>query len=451
MRYLVRLFSSLRMAIVLLILLAGASVIGTLIPQGLSAAEYAARYGRMGRLIVGLQMNQLYGSVLFLGLLAVFAANIGVCTFTRLSPRLRRVFKPRVETCPESLLSSAAKDRFQKDLSPDASRREVLMALSAHHYRTKELLKDNRIFLLARKKTAGWLGADIVHTGLLVIIAGGLISGLSGFKAELPLREGQIRQVPRAAFEVRLDKFDTELYPDGNVRDWKSTLTILEGGAPVRTKAVEVNHPLSHGGFKFYQSSYGRDWENPVIEMLVKKKSDPSFSRLLVLKVGEKAALDGKEGASVSAKRFIPDFVLDESKNPRTRSSEPNNPAVLAEIREGEDRVSIGWIFARFPEYSRMHGAQESDLSLELKDLSPGHYSVITAAKDPGVNFMWAGSILVMTGLLLAFFWPPREIKVVLEENQGKTRITAGGLSPKSREDFHTEFEKIMTQIRRSK
>jgi len=98
-----------------------------------------------------------------------------------------------------------------------------------------------------------------------------------------------------------------------------------------------------------------------------------------------------------------------------------------------------------------MHGAQESDLSLELKDLNPGHYSVITAAKDPGVNFIWAGSILVMTGLLLAFFWPPREIKVVLEENQGKTRITAGGLSPKSREDFHTEFEKIMTQIRRSK
>jgi len=36
-----------------------------------------------------------------------------------------------------------------------------------------------------------------------------------------------------------------------------------------------------------------------VIELLVKKKSDPSFSRLLVLKVGEIEALDGKEGASV--------------------------------------------------------------------------------------------------------------------------------------------------------
>lgn len=451
MRYLVRFFSSLRTAIVLLILLTAASVLGTLIPQGRGAAEYAARYGRTGRLVVGLQLNQLYGSVLFLGLLAVFAANIGVCTFTRLSPRLRKVFKPRLETSPESLLSSAVKDRFLKDAGPDASRREALEALSARHYRTKELLKDDTIFIFARKRTAGWLGADIVHAGLLVVIAGGLISGLGGFKADLPLREGQIRPVPRAAIEVRLDKFETELYPDGNVRDWKSTLTILEGGAPVRTKSVEVNHPLSHGGFNFYQSSYGQDWENPAIEMLVKKKSDPSFSKLLLLKVGEKAALGGKETASVSVKRFVPDFVLDESKTPRTRSNEPNNPAVFAEIREGEDRISSGWIFARFPEFSRMHGSGEFDWSLELKDLNPGQYSVITAAKDPGANFIWAGSIFVMTGLFLAFFWSPREIKVVLEEIQGKTRITAGGLSPKSREDFQTEFEKIMTRVRRSK
>ena len=98
-----------------------------------------------------------------------------------------------------------------------------------------------------------------------------------------------------------------------------------------------------------------------------------------------------------------------------------------------------------------MHGSGEFDWSLELKDLNPGQYSVITAAKDPGANFIWAGSIFVMTGLFLAFFWSPREIKVVLEEIQGKTRITAGGLSPKSREDFQTEFEKIMTRVRRSK
>ena len=42
----------------------------------------------------------------------------------------------------------------------------------------------------------------------------------------------------------------------GQVKDWKSTLQILEDGVVVKEKTIEVNSPLSYKGYTFYQSGY---------------------------------------------------------------------------------------------------------------------------------------------------------------------------------------------------
>ncbi len=45
------------------------------------------------------------------------------------------------------------------------------------------------------------------------------------------------------------------------VRNYESTVSILKAGAVVHTQLVKVNHPLSWGGYHFYQSNY--DPDNP--------------------------------------------------------------------------------------------------------------------------------------------------------------------------------------------
>ncbi len=61
-------------------------------------------------------------------------------------------------------------------------------------------------------------------------------------------------------------------YPDGNfallyqeeremIKDFKSTLTVIENGKEVKTEVIEVNVPLSYKGFDFYQANY--DPDNP--------------------------------------------------------------------------------------------------------------------------------------------------------------------------------------------
>jgi cytochrome c biogenesis protein len=450
MKSLIKLFSSVKLAIILLIIITLASIVGTLIPQQRSLEEYLARYDQWGDLFYRLQLTRLYQSSWFRTLLLLFSLNIITCTLTRISPKLRRFFRPTIASEPKKILAFKINERFRKPWKLERSREEIKKALSSFHYRLKEEKKENKILLLARKKTIGWFGSDVVHIGVLVILAGGVISGLGGSRHNLTLYEGQTLPVPGSNFQIRLDKFETEYYPNGNVKDWKSTLTVIKEEKTLLTKTIEVNHPLSYEGHVFYQSNYGWDWRNPTVEIWVKKRSDRSFLRKVEAKIGEKISIQD-ENIQFSVTHFIPDFVINENNQITSRSLYPNNPAARIEGWQEDKQIFSGWIFAQFPDFERIHSTKETDLRFELKDFRTSQFSVLQAAKDPGVTWIWVGSSFLMAGLALAFYWPSREIRMIVEETKGTTEIAAGGIASKSRDAFQIEFEKIMSSLRRMK
>ncbi len=441
-------FSSVKLAIFLIFIITMASMVGSLIPQMRSAEEYAARYGQISELFIRLEMTDLYHSWWFIALLFLFSLNILICTLTRLSPKLRRAFKPNLEFETRTLLAAKINESFKKSWDLEKSQTELKKALRSAHYRIKVTKKEAEAHLLARKKILGIFGSDIVHLGLLVILIGGIISGFSGFRTNINISEGEIVPVLGADFQIQLDKFETEYHPNGSVKDWKSTLTVIENESPRLTKTIEVNHPLSYKGYVFYQSSYGWNWQNPMLEILATKTSDPSSSKRAFVRLGEKAIWE-EEDLIFSALQFVPDFIIDGNQI-RTRSLEPNNPAVSIEVYAGEKIISSGWIFAKFPDFLQMHSEKESDYKFELKDIETSQYSGIQMAKDPGVNFIWVGCTLLMIGLFMAFYWPTRDIRFILKETEGKTEIISAGRSAKSRLALESEFTQIMASLRRS-
>jgi len=457
MKRVIKFLTSVKLAIVLLIILAAASVLGTLIPQGRSAEEYAVRYGGLSTLFIRLQLTGLYHSVWYLALLGLFALNIIVCTLERLAPKWRRATKPHVAADPKSLAALKVNARLKRSAPLAVIQSEVRELLKGARYKVRAEAQGARTSLLGRKRIGGIFGSDVVHLGLLVILAGGIVSGATSVRAHLALNEGDIQAAPKAALEVRLDKFTTEYYPDGSVKAWKSDVTVLEQKKPVVSKTISVNHPLTYKGYSFYQTSYGYNWQNPTVEIWAKSKSDAAFLKKLTLKVGEHALLDDKDKTTVAVQRFLPDFVLGEANAPESRSDQPNNPAALIEGFRGTDKVFSGWVFANYPDFAQMHAAGEqgketqTDLAFELKRFDSAQYSVLEAAKDPGAALIWIGCILLVAGLALAFYWPTWEIKAVLEESQGKTDLVAAGIAAKSREAFAAEFDKIITALRSSK
>jgi hypothetical protein len=65
--------------------------------------------------------------------------------------------------------------------------------------------------------------------------------------------------------------------------------------------------------------------------------------------------------------RYVPDFTIDTtSREVSTRSSEPNNPAILLAVN-GPDYENQFWLFAKYPEFG-MHGASgKTSKSLPLR------------------------------------------------------------------------------------
>ena len=450
MKSIIDFFSSIKLAIFLIIIITVSSVIGTLIPQMRSAEEYTARYGQVSELLIRLEITDLYHSWWFMALLIFFSLNILICTLTRLSPKFRRAFKPNLFFQSQTLLAAKIQGKLIKSWSLEKSEEELKKELRSGHFRIKETRKDTEVHLLARKKILGIFGSDVVHLGLLIILIGGIISGLSGFRTNISIAEGEIVPILDADFKLQLDKFETEYYPNGSVKDWKSTLTVIENESPRLTKTIEVNYPLTYKGYVFYQSSVGWDWRNPTLEIWATKTSEPSSSTKAFVRLGEKETWE-EENLEFRVLRFVPDFFIDENKEVRNRSLEPNNPAAEIEVYRGENQISSGWIFAKFPDFSQMHSQEEVDYKFELKDIQAAQYSGIQMSKDPGVNYIWVGCTLLMIGLFMAFYWPTRDIRFILKYiDDGKTEILSAGRSAKSKLVLEEEFNKIMTSLRSS-
>jgi cytochrome c biogenesis protein len=451
MTSIIRFFSSLRLAIVLLILLALASVLGTLIPQGRSLEEYAVRYGAASGLLDKLQLTGLYHSLWYLALLLMLGLNITVCTLTRLGGKARRVFRPKLETEAKALAALKVRDRLARRAPLAEAAADLAAGLRKAGYKVRTASGPGRIHLLARKRAAGLFGSDIVHLGLLILLAGGVVTAVGGFRTELPMREGLTADVPGAGFGLRLDKFSTELYEDGSVKAWKSTVAVIEAGRAVRDAVIAVNRPLTHRRYSFYQMSYGFDWDAPTLTLAVRKKDDAAPAKIVVLKPGQRLPLGDPAGTEIALKSFLPDFVLGQGNQPENRSAQPNNPAAQVEVWRGGDKAFEGWVFANYPDFAQMHGSQAQDLTVELKSFDTAQYSVLEAAKDPGVPLVWLGCLLGMAGLFLAFYWPTWEIRALLEEGKGQTEVHMGGTATKSRDRFASDFAAIVNLLGRPK
>ena len=72
------------------------------------------------------------------------------------------------------------------------------------------------------------------------------------------------------AMHARPDQtFKAEFAPARMIRDYKSTLQVVEKGEVVKETTIEVNKPLYYGGYHFYQNTFGYNHLGPVSGIMV--------------------------------------------------------------------------------------------------------------------------------------------------------------------------------------
>jgi len=235
------------------------------------------------------------------------------------------------------------------------------------------------------------MGSYLVHLGILVILSGGVMGSLMGFEEDVNVREGEIASLLHCDLKIKLHNFLIERYPDSSMpKDYKSRLTIIEGGREVLTKTIEVNHPLIYKGVWFYQSSYGQDG---VRSVNLNVNGIDWTGRL-----GESFRIP-KTSLVVKPVQFLFDFTLDGGKA-YSKSEEANNPAVKLEVYDGKRLKFSQWVFSKFPDYHQ----KEEGMGFRLTGFTAIPYSGIKVVKDPGLVIFWIGCCLLMAGIAISFF-----------------------------------------------
>ncbi|MEB3330099.1 MAG: cytochrome c biogenesis protein ResB [Candidatus Sericytochromatia bacterium] len=263
-REVIAFFGSLKLAIVLLLAVAAASVVGTVIPQdqGQRVIEEGAFAPWLKAVLVGIQAHDVYHAAWFLTLLALLFVNLAVCTWLRFPPTWKR-YRLSVPPAPATT-GLAAVHRLAG--GPDKRR---LDALRKRGWRVVDVPGE----VYAEKHKFSRLSATFIHLSLFLIIAGAIWGGLAGMKHSLPLQVGQAtdsRAIWSEAyqrgrlsaapppFELRLDAFRMEFRPSGAVKQYYSDVTVLpRDGRPAYSRTLWVNEPLIVDGMYFYQSFWG--------------------------------------------------------------------------------------------------------------------------------------------------------------------------------------------------
>ena len=267
MKRLIVWISDLRLAIGLLILIAIASGLGTLVPQQESTELYHRVYDAQpwlgllrGDAVLALQLDHVYSSGWFLALLAWLGLALVLCSWRRQWPALQAALRWIDYRSPRQL--------SKLSLAETVNSADAVASLDGLEQRLRQQgwqIRRQEERLAARKGLLGRVGPLLVHAGLVVLMLGAAWGALGGRRAEQFLAPGRTLELMdsrgQSELTLALDRFAVERDPAGRPEQFRSSLRILASnsteGPVLREAEISVNHPLRFRGVTFYQADWG--------------------------------------------------------------------------------------------------------------------------------------------------------------------------------------------------
>ena len=293
MRAIWALLTNVKFAVFQISLIVVAGLIGTLVRQIPSFAlrdfgayqrelqDLHARYD--GAAILGWQFGpamvdlferlgffRVFSSAWFAALATILVISIVACTLDRL-PRLWRearevrvvqaesYFEPRLPH--RALVGGASPDAEGRAgeglLSADA----VAAALARRGYAVTRAPAPDATFVYGDRHRYSKLATLLTHTGLVLFLVGGAVTGTLGYETVVFLADGQSAPVqPVGTPDNLLVKnlgFAAPRHPDGTFADFYSDIVVYRDGVELARKRIRVNDPLTVAGFTFHQNTFG--------------------------------------------------------------------------------------------------------------------------------------------------------------------------------------------------
>ncbi|AFI83589.1 cytochrome c biogenesis protein ResB [Methylophaga nitratireducenticrescens] len=295
---------SMELAISLLLTLAVASVIGTVLQQNQPYADYVIKFGPFWfDVFEQLGLYDVYSAIWFIAILALLVLSTSVCVIRHLPAMVKEMWQLRTNVQKKSLKAMHHSVQWQSNTAMQAVADNLQQEFKERGFRSRQTIKqDNAILISAMRGGMNRLGYLFTHIAIVVICIGGLFdsnmplkiaewrgeikietrdlsireipsesrlaAGGQGFRGTvsipegkaanvvfLPVRDGYLLQT--LPFRIEVQDFRIEHYPNGQPKSFESDLVIHDDQRAEPFEAtIAVNHPLVYRGHSIYQASF---------------------------------------------------------------------------------------------------------------------------------------------------------------------------------------------------
>jgi cytochrome c biogenesis protein len=442
-------FRSLKLTIFVLILLAVVSIIGTLITQNAARQDYIQRYGAgLYDVLDFFGLFDMYHSWWFSAILLLLVINLIACSLQRFPGVWKQVFRRADEAGLDNsmlkILPYVEKVKISNPANPKTA--EKIQKCIKKRFRTQQRTEtESNVTFFSEKGRFSRLGVYITHLSLLIILVGGLIGSLYGYKGFVNILEGQSvdhfylrgknADLPKPLpFKVRCDDFSITYYDsqkaERHVKEYTSLLAIIENGKEVLKKTVQVNHPLHYQGLAFYQSSYGAF---NTITLGIQRKNGK-----------EKRLLEAGEGDTVQVPEMNA-LIQVISYAPQVHNL--GEGVQVALLTPGQPPRAF-WVIKGLSKVEQRMG---EEFAISFEGVATKEYTGLQVTKDPGVWVVWVGCGLMILGFIVSFFFSHQRVWVRIPKDPAPgAEIVLAGSANKNRFGFEKTFNQLVEEVKKA-
>ncbi len=440
-----KLFASLKLTVVILMVLMFGATAGMFWDQTLPFYEHIQSGGYQGLsllLFEFFELGDVYHSWWFSLTILLLALNLSGCSLERLPKIWFDVRYPQKDYTSETLKA------FPLVI-------DVVVAKGVGKTQLNRVLKGAEIdnyangeahYFLDKQKYSRF-GVYVIHLSLLLIMFGSIVVTNLGMGGEMLIRETDTENKVHAKgiagaqyahfldFDVHCKAFRIKTYIDDSPLAYESALEIRDKktGALLKSATVRVNEPLNYGDYTFYQSFYRTLSNDERFKVLV----TPHGARegtLLSLHRFEKGRV--RKGVFVTATNFLEDYG-------------GLGPALQVKLEEA-GVASNFYVFRQYPEQDPL--VRRGDVDIFFQGSDHVYATGISVAKTPGLPIIFLGFVTMLIGLCMAFLFNHRRYYAILEQlADGRERVLLAGRAKRLKGRFEEEWAKIQVIFDRVK
>ncbi|AOY77450.1 cytochrome c biogenesis protein ResB [Clostridium formicaceticum] len=395
-RGIVDFLKSMKFGLMLLGILGGFSVVGSLVPQGREVNFYEHSYSQaIAKGILMFKIDDLYHSPYFIVLLGALCLNLFLCSISRFSKIIERV---RAVPNP-SIMDKISSGEMQNKVDHKIVFKEIFQTYGFNGF--SKIKKDNnKIMYYSKKSQMGYLGSWFIHLGVLLTIVFYAYGQFTYFTTSVYGLPGESKEVQGTEYRIDIHDFDIDYREDGSIKQYVSHIDLKnQKGDPLKSSNIYVNHPMRHKGYAFYQSAAG--WATSI---KVYRRDELIQEDILYETTG---IADQNGILAIEFQKFYPDFMATEN-GILSVSNQPNNPKVLYSLFFMGQRISMN--VAAIGE-----AIHWQDFTFVFDD--PQMYTYLQVNKMKGKTGAAIGALFILLGLILCFYKKPKELMIV---QQGK-------------------------------